>query len=67
MRNWPYVYSLANDKDSPVKGKFDIAPLPGQEAGKGVATLGGWQLAISKYSAHPKEAADFVLFLTSKA
>ena len=67
MRNWPYVYSMANADDSPVKGKFAVAPLPGQEAGKGAATLGGWQLAVSKYSAHPQEAAAFVLFLTSKA
>jgi trehalose/maltose transport system substrate-binding protein len=67
MRNWPYVYSLADKDSSPVKGKFDVAPLPGEKPGTGVATLGGWQLAVSKYSAHPKEAADFVLFLTSKA
>ena len=28
MRNWPYAYSLGNGADSPVKGKFDVAPLP---------------------------------------
>ena len=64
MRNWPYAY--ASGQNSPIKGKFDLAPLPGGEAGTGVATLGGWQLAVSKYSKHPDVAADIALFMTSK-
>ena len=65
MRNWPYVYTLANADSSPVKGKFDVAPLPGATPGTSAATLGGWQLAVSKYSKHPEIAADIVLFMTS--
>jgi len=66
MRNWPYAYSLGNAEDSAVAGKFDVAPLPaGEEGGSGSATLGGWQLAVSKYSKHPEEAAKLALFLTS--
>ncbi len=65
MRNWPYAYSLGNSDDSAVKGKFDVSPLPAGKSGKGAATLGGWQLAVSKYSEHPKEAADVALFLAS--
>ena len=38
MRNWPYAYALGNGDDSPIKGKFDVAPLP---AGGGDNTLGG--------------------------
>jgi trehalose/maltose transport system substrate-binding protein len=34
---------------------------------RNAATLGGWNLAVSKYSKHPKEAADLALFLTSAA
>ncbi|MCP4405760.1 MAG: ABC transporter substrate-binding protein [bacterium] len=64
MRNWPYAY--ASGQNSPLRGKFDVAPLPGQEAGQGVATLGGWQLAVSKYSKHPDVAAEIALFMTSK-
>lgn len=64
MRNWPYAY--ASGQNSPLKGKFDVAPLPGQEAGQGVATLGGWQLAVSNYSKHPDVAADIALFMTSE-
>ena len=66
LRNWPYVYSVAKAKGSPVQGKFDVAPLPGENPGMGVATLGGWQLAVSKYSKHPEVAADIALFMTSE-
>ncbi len=65
MRNWPYAYSLGNADDSAVKGKFDVTPLPAGRAGHGAATLGGWQLAVSKYSKHPDIAADVALFLAS--
>jgi trehalose/maltose transport system substrate-binding protein len=67
MRNWPYAWSLANAADSPVKGKVGIALLP-QGSGQGArhaSALGGQHLAVSKYSAHPKEAADLVRYLTS--
>ncbi len=66
MRNWPYVYAMANADDSPVKGKFAVAPLPGLAPGTGAATLGGWQLAVSKYSKRPDVAADIALFMTSQ-
>ncbi len=64
MRNWPYAY--ASGQHSPLQGKFDVAPLPGEEPGMGAATLGGWQLAVSKYSKHPDVAADIAFFMTSK-
>jgi trehalose/maltose transport system substrate-binding protein len=65
MRNWPYAYSLGNADDSAIKGLFDVSPLPAGASGAGAATLGGWQLAVSKYSEHPDVAADVALFLTS--
>jgi trehalose/maltose transport system substrate-binding protein len=66
MRNWPYAYSLMQAPDSPVKGKFGVAPLPkGGAGGKNAATLGGWQLAVTKYSKVPDAAADLVMFMTS--
>ncbi len=65
MRNWPYAYSLGNTEDSAIKGMFDVAPLPGAEAGQSAATLGGWQLAVSKYSKNPEAAAAFALHLAS--
>ena len=66
MRNWPYCYSLGNYPDSVIKGKFDVIPVPGVEAGQSAATLGGWQLAVSKYSKHPEIAADFAKYLASR-
>lgn len=67
MRNWPYAWSLSQKDDSKVKGKVGVAALPkGGADGKSAAALGGWQLAVPKYSKHPKEAADLVMFLTSK-
>jgi len=65
MRNWPYAYSLGQGDDSAVKGLFDVAPLPAGAKGAGSAALGGWQLAVSKYSQHPDVAADVALFLAS--
>jgi len=65
MRNWPYAYSLGNAEDSPIAGVFDVAPLPAGDSGSGASTLGGWQLAVSKYSLHPAEAADLAFFLAS--
>lgn len=67
MRNWPYAWSLSQGADSPVKGKVGVVALPKGDGGKTAATLGGWQLAVSKYSAHPKESADLVMYLTSAA
>jgi trehalose/maltose transport system substrate-binding protein len=65
MRNWPYAFSLGNKDDSAIKGKFDVVPLPAGDKGAGSAALGGWQLAVSKYSANPEIAADVALFLAS--
>ena len=66
MRNWPYAWALVNAADSPVKGKVGVAPLPKGDGDKAVhaGALGGQSLAVSKYSAHPKEAVDLVLYLT---
>jgi len=68
MRNWPYAYALGNGADSKVKGLFDVTTLPaGSAADKSAATLGGWNLAVSKYSKSPKEATDLVLYLAGPA
>jgi trehalose/maltose transport system substrate-binding protein len=64
MRNWPYAYALGNGDDSPIKDTFDVAPLPSGGDGS-AATLGGWNLAVSKFSPNPEIATDLVLYLTS--
>lgn len=68
MRNWPYAWSLAQGADSPVKGKVGVAALPqgpGADARR-TGTLGGWQLAVSRFSRHPKEATDLVIHLAGR-
>ncbi|KKC36578.1 ABC transporter substrate-binding protein [Devosia epidermidihirudinis] len=68
-RNWPYAYSLGNGADSPIAGKFDVAPLPAGDGpdARSAATLGGWNIAVSKYSKAPDEAIKLALFLSSEA
>jgi trehalose/maltose transport system substrate-binding protein len=65
MRNWPYAWALVNAPDSPIKDKVGVVPLPKGDGDKAVhtGTLGGQSLAVSKYSAHPKEAVDLILYL----
>ena len=66
MRNWPYAWSLAQGPESAIKDKVGVSALPkGGADGRHAATLGGWQLAVSKYSKNPKLAADLVMYLTS--
>lgn len=66
MRNWPYAWPLLNRADSPVRGKVGVAPLPRGENGVRTGTLGGWQLAVSRYSAVREEAVDLVRYLTGR-
>ncbi|MGK7869673.1 ABC transporter substrate-binding protein [Falsiroseomonas sp. E2-1-a20] len=68
MRNWPYAWPLLNAEDSAVRGKVGVALLPkGGAQGRHSATLGGEQLAVSRYSRHPDAAVELVRYLTSQA
>ncbi|MGS2743851.1 ABC transporter substrate-binding protein [Halomonas sp. LS-001] len=65
MRNWPYAWSLAQSEDSDVRDKVGVVQLPaGGENGQSAAGLGGWNLAVSRYSENPALAADLVAYLT---
>ncbi|MFW5833329.1 MAG: ABC transporter substrate-binding protein [Pseudomonadota bacterium] len=66
MRNWPYAWALGNAPDSPVSGKIGVMALPpGGEEGHETGVLGGWSLAVSRYSDNPEAAMDLVRFLAS--
>jgi trehalose/maltose transport system substrate-binding protein len=68
MRNWPYAYSIGADpKTSKIVGKFDVTTLPHGPGGHAVGTVGGWQLAVSKYSKHVDASIEFVRYMTSPA
>jgi multiple sugar transport system substrate-binding protein len=65
-RQWPYQYALASKTDgsSKVAGKFAVAPLPGLD-GPGKSTLGGHNLAISKFAKNKATALDFIKWFTN--
>jgi trehalose/maltose transport system substrate-binding protein len=64
MRNWPYAYGLGNGDDSAVKGLFGVAPLPtGGGNDTSAATLGGWNVAVSKYGDNQEAAVSLALYL----
>jgi trehalose/maltose transport system substrate-binding protein len=63
LRYWSSGYSLSNREDSAVRGRFSVALLPGGPHGR-AQTMGGFQIAVSRYSAHPRESADLTRFLT---
>lgn len=64
LRNWPFVYSLA--EDSAIAGKYQIKPMVHVPGKKGGATLGGWGLGISTTTKHPDAAWQVLEFLSSE-
>jgi trehalose/maltose transport system substrate-binding protein len=65
LRNWPYAYSAS--QTSSVKGKFNVTVLPHSGKNASVATVGGWELGVSKYSKHKGAAIELVRYLSSPA
>ena len=65
MRNWPYAYAAGNASDSPIVGKFDVAPIPANSGQKHYGTVGGWQLGVSNYSKAKEAAIELVRYLAS--
>ena len=66
LRNWPYVFALASQENSPIRGKFAIKPMvsaPGENSG---ACQGGWGFGIAKTSPHPEAAWEVIKFFSSK-
>ena len=64
LRSWVDFYQMGQQPSSPVRGKYDTAPLPA--GGKTRAwTFGGMALGVSKYSSHRREAVEAIRFLVS--
>ena len=59
LRNWPYVWRLAQAPDSPLAGRVGARTMVHAQGGEGSGTLGGWSLWVSRFTAHPKEAVAF--------
>ena len=66
LRSWPYVWPLANEDTSPIKGKIGIKPMIHALGKNGGACLGGWGLGIAKSSKHPEEARIAIQYFTSE-
>ncbi|HSB36423.1 MAG TPA: ABC transporter substrate-binding protein [Thermoanaerobaculia bacterium] len=60
LRNWPYVFRLAQAPDSPVRGKIGVELMVHAPGSSGGAALGGWGFGISRFSRRPRLAAEFV-------
>lgn len=68
LRNWSYVYALAQDPaESSVVDKVEFKPLPHFADGKSTACLGGYQFGVNGSTKHPEEAVKLVQFLSSAA
>jgi multiple sugar transport system substrate-binding protein len=64
LRNWPYVWKLANAQDSKIKGKIGIKPMIHAQGQVGGSALGGWGLGISKTTRYPDEAWRVIQYMT---
>jgi trehalose/maltose transport system substrate-binding protein len=67
LRNWPYVWRLAQREDSPLRGRIGAGPMVHRAGHRPAATLGGWGLGVSRYSRNPEGAVAFIRFVTSMA
>jgi multiple sugar transport system substrate-binding protein len=66
MRNWPYAYQLIQDEGEPqVANNFDIAPLPTFSGDGTISALGGFNNAVSAFSANKDAAKEFVVWAST--
>src|SRR5262245_14971807 len=61
-RSWQWGYRLTHPHESPVRDRTGYTSIPGGRGGR-VGTLGGYGLAVSRSSAHPREAVALIRFL----
>ncbi|WP_306257690.1 extracellular solute-binding protein [Pararhizobium sp. IMCC21322] len=59
-------FARSKAENAPLKDLFEMTSLPiGQGGSSPAATLGGWNVAVSRYTPHPEEATALALFLAS--
>ena len=64
-RSWEWGYHLTHPHESPVRDRTGYTSIPGGRGGR-VGTLGGFGLAVSRSSAHPREAVALIRFLIAR-
>ena len=68
LRNWSYVYKIAQDPaSSSVVDKVGVAPLPHFPGGKSAACLGGYQYGVNAHTQNREAAIDFITWMSSPA
>lgn len=67
LRNWPYCWTFFQTESSPVKGKIGVSAMPSVDGRQGVSTLGGWQIAVNRFSKKKELSKKFVKFMTSSS
>src|SRR5215470_7453929 len=65
VRIWAVGYRLTHPRGSPVRDRTAYTSMPGGPGGR-VDTLGGYGLAVSRSSAHPREAVALIRFLIAR-
>jgi multiple sugar transport system substrate-binding protein len=65
LRNWPFVYTMAQQPGSAVRGNVGLKLLPATANGRPAATLGGWGMCIAKNSLHKVEAWKFCEYISA--
>lgn len=65
LRNWPYIWRLAQAGGSPLAGRIGAQAMVSLSGQPGNGTLGGWGLGVSRYSRKPELAAAFIRHATS--
>ena len=65
MRSWPSYYMPSQGPASAVRGRFDVALMPGGSSGRAVV-LGENALAVSRYSRHVDESIALVRYLSRR-
>jgi trehalose/maltose transport system substrate-binding protein len=64
-RSWEWGYRLTHPNESPVRDRTGYTSMPGGRRER-VDTLGGFGLAVSRSSAHPREAVALIRFLIAR-
>jgi multiple sugar transport system substrate-binding protein len=65
LRNWSYVWRLAQRPESRVRDELGVVPVVGVDGRQAGGTLGGWGLGVSRFSKRRDEAAAFVRYAIS--
>ena len=64
LRSWASEYIADRQPTCLIRDRFNIASLPGRV--RTAATFGGSGFGVSRYSAHPREAAMLVRYLSGR-